>query len=303
MYLGVLLKGFVMKPYLTEDSLIEIVLAKFPEARINKGLPGLSKYKPDIVLLDKKLIIEYDGPRHYVEEKVVTGDIKRDKETSALGFSTIRVPYFIQLSEDVISWLKLPFSVNDITQNDFPNGFVTCKKTPKHFCESGLDRFWDEICSMPQNVEAEIMLTLKIRDANDFYFDNNNFFLDARLEPVLTENTQENINSWVEDLEERIFKYTSPNNNTTLKELKEKIKSERNLMYYEEYKRINGKKTFDEFETFIKIFFELTLYAYTGSGTDHSLSREACFCIWCDIVGDVEGDRIFKSVDNIDEYS
>lgn len=95
--------------------------------------------RPDFRLPKLKLIVEFDGFRHYNETKTILKDREKDVEYISMGYTIIRIPYFVQLSNDVIVDL---FKVEPNCVQKFPHGFIDDKALlPVDFNELGLERF------------------------------------------------------------------------------------------------------------------------------------------------------------------
>lgn len=74
-----------------------------PEGVIRK------RYKCDAICKDLNLVVEFDGIHHYMDTQVVLNDTFRDNWFRSIGYNTIRIPYWLQLSNHVIKDL---FDVN-----------------------------------------------------------------------------------------------------------------------------------------------------------------------------------------------
>ena len=63
------------------------------------------RYRPDARCEKLNLIIEYDGINHYQNQTVILRDYSRDNWFNSLGYKVVRIPYWIQLSLDMIKYL------------------------------------------------------------------------------------------------------------------------------------------------------------------------------------------------------
>jgi very-short-patch-repair endonuclease len=91
--------------YLTEKLLIKFLIENIDSSGIcNKQFTGY-KFRPDYVSHDLKLVVEFDGYLHYTKSKTVLDDIDKDRIISNLGYSIVRIPYFVQLDKRVMEHL------------------------------------------------------------------------------------------------------------------------------------------------------------------------------------------------------
>ena len=125
-------------------------------------------YRPDARCESLSLIVEFDGVPHYQDQLVVKQDRDKDAYLRKLGYTVVRIPYWIQLSRDVIDYLfqdvrshltlsdddkmcELPYSFYDPDKED-PGLNISIGA----MCEAGRDRFLDEIRSMPQSIQLQV---------------------------------------------------------------------------------------------------------------------------------------------------
>lgn len=142
-----------MMPYLTEGSLKYFLRELFPDSEIyhDKSVPGSAiKNRPDYRVEPNKIIIEFDGDRHYTQFKNIVTDTKKDKIYSSLGYKIIRIPYFVQFSCQVIKHI---FNVDTLISNPdllkiqcYPHGFINDNAVlPWNYCEKGIERFLSDL--------------------------------------------------------------------------------------------------------------------------------------------------------------
>ena len=92
------------------------------------------KIRPDYRCESLKIIIEFDGLQHYTNPSNILKDIENTKLYEDLGYKVIRIPYFIQLSNDVIK-SKFNREVNEKMFNPkFPSLGVLGENTPAYLC-------------------------------------------------------------------------------------------------------------------------------------------------------------------------
>lgn len=134
--------------YLTEDSLENYLKVIFPTHtwernttyRYNGGW-----FKPDYICHTLKLVVEFDGMLHYSSAEVILRDKKKDLILRRDGYKVVRIPYFVQMSTEVI---KALFKKDKQIDQVFPHGFISNKATaflPTNFNELGVERFLNDL--------------------------------------------------------------------------------------------------------------------------------------------------------------
>ena len=147
--------------YLTEKNLGKILKEILPKHHFihDKCVPNSnSRKRPDYRNEKLKLIIEFDGHSHYCQSKTILNDIKKDNCYRNLGYSIHRIPYFIQITEQV---LQLLFNKKIKFEQKYPNGFIDSKAIlPSDFCELGIQKFKKDLDKFHFH-ENEIINSLK----------------------------------------------------------------------------------------------------------------------------------------------
>jgi hypothetical protein len=152
-------------PYLDEgflDTWLRIFCTK--TYRRNRAVPelqGKRSPRPDFLFPKEKLIIEFDGPLHYTDPLTIIRDIANDETYRSLGYSVVRIPYFIQLQFELF---RVDFSKIGIPVfSSYPHGFVHPKVVlPATFCSMGIEKFKADLKRFGL-VRNEIMATLKMK--------------------------------------------------------------------------------------------------------------------------------------------
>ncbi len=154
----------MIKDYLTED-----LLGKFLEERFNvkferdKTAPDSGiRLRPNYRNGDLKLIIEFDGYRHYSCSSVIVNDLKKDNIYKELGYDIIRIPYFIQLDSAIINLLFGKYNISCSSFNNYPHGFIDKKcLLPCDFNYIGYDLFKYRDIEKFSVVKEDILNSLK----------------------------------------------------------------------------------------------------------------------------------------------
>lgn len=130
--------------YLTELRLEGYLKKIFPKNKFIHELK-IKNFKPDYCCEELKLIVEFDGIDHYSKTTVVQSDQRKDSYLSALGYKIVRIPFFIQMSSQIV---KLLFGLEIDIDQVYPHGFIsdkTINMMPASFCPLGLKRFFSDL--------------------------------------------------------------------------------------------------------------------------------------------------------------
>lgn len=137
--------------YLTEKHL-KVILDSSPYTFVhNKGFPKDKSYRPDFRCDELMLIIEFDGYRHYNNLYTQLRDRNKDMLYEEENYKVVRIPYFIQLTEEVYEQLFVEHGYDlqidrGLLINDYPHGFHDPKALrPTDFNIYGMSRFMKEM--------------------------------------------------------------------------------------------------------------------------------------------------------------
>ncbi len=153
-----------MKTIIRKDFLIEATLGLFLAKRLQKGkwvhniaMPG-TRIRPDYRNDYYKLIIEFDGFRHFSDPHTIINDKKRDMFYTQNNYTFIHIPYFIQLNITGVNGYFYNYTQEAF--NDYPHGFIDPRAMlPAQFCSLGLQNF------------IHIMSFLNIPERNKIFMD------------------------------------------------------------------------------------------------------------------------------------
>ncbi len=130
------------KKYLTERALVDKLSNYIDKDLIIHNKKFLS-YRPDIRVDSLKLIIEFDGYRHYNNSNIIIKDYQKDIDYKTNGYRIVRIPYFIQWCNELVTDI-LNKQVTNIIQ-EYPHGFIDEKAMlPADFCWLGIQRFKED---------------------------------------------------------------------------------------------------------------------------------------------------------------
>lgn len=173
-----------MNNYLTEKSLGEYLKQIFPEHEFirDRVVPNSDIQKrPDYRNDDLMLIIEFDGYGHYSKPDNILTDGYKDNVYKDMGYDIVRIPYFIQMSKDIV---KLLFERDVDIEQVYPHGFIDNKAMlPAYFCELGIRRFKRDLDEF-KIAKDDIILSL---DKKYDEYVNINYVLPPSLHNLLIE--------------------------------------------------------------------------------------------------------------------
>lgn len=164
------IKNNLYGDFLTEEKLGLLLKDIYKKDFIhNKQFPN-HKFRPDYRNDELKLIVEFDGILHFTNSKRLIDDILRDIICYKLGYTVIRIPYFIDISKESIEYF---FNINVNYTQKFPHGFINKGIVlPSDFCYLGYLRFLRLLSNIPEKIYNDIQISLnnKIENDNLFYY-------------------------------------------------------------------------------------------------------------------------------------
>lgn len=168
-----------MSEHLTEKNLGTFLRERIdPDILYNKRMPGaVRNYRPDYRSEKFKFVVEFDGFRHYQNTGVVLDDYLKTEEMSNLGDKVIRIPYFVQLSSQVVRNLFGAFTGDHSPFLDYPHGFISDKALlPADFCEVGLLRFHQDLEDFNDTLGKQNTSHLIVKSLRDLIGDGDPFY-------------------------------------------------------------------------------------------------------------------------------
>ena len=152
-----------MPAYLTEESLGNH-LKKIFNADFIHDKPFIGKFRPDYRNDDLKLIVEFDGDRHYAMVNFILRDALKDKQEKELDYRVVRWPYFVQMTSEIA---KIFLGVEYEVEQAYPHGFIDAKCVcPADFCMLGIEKFIDDVKKLSKDIQEDIIKSLESKIAN-----------------------------------------------------------------------------------------------------------------------------------------
>lgn len=123
----------------------------------DKAIDGAGKrIRPDYRHEKSKLIIEFDGVRHYQDPECIKADYENQKFYEEIGYKVVRIPYFIQLSNDVVRQMFGKDVEEPLFDATIPSMGIKGKNTPAYCCPAGLKRMAKEFHDYPQQYQVNL---------------------------------------------------------------------------------------------------------------------------------------------------
>lgn len=142
----------------------------------DEPIPGLKKrIRPDYRCESLKLIIEFDGLQHYTNPERIRADKKNDKVYENLGYKVVRIPYFIQLTNEVIEQLFDRKVTESMFDPNVPSIGVGGRNTPAYCCPAGIRRMAKDFKKFPQQYEVNLRA---LQDMDDDFLSGVTLLLD-----------------------------------------------------------------------------------------------------------------------------
>lgn len=141
------------------EDYIKFIFPEIPEDHWvhDKSIPNSGRrIRPDYRCEDLKLLIEFDGLQHYQQPD----KIRKDRETQtlyeSLGYKVIRIPYFIQLTNEVVKTMFGREVGEPLFDPVVPSMAISGRNTPAFCCPAGLQRMAEEFRLYPQQYRVNL---------------------------------------------------------------------------------------------------------------------------------------------------
>ncbi|MBL8148569.1 MAG: hypothetical protein JNN15_01420 [Blastocatellia bacterium] len=124
-------------------------------------LPGSSRsWETAYRTRNGTILVAYDQANHYCDTETAEFDKIEDRMAADMECTLIRFPYWLQLDSNILgSFFGKP--ANIITY--IPHGFLQDSVLPLSFCRLGIERFENEIHSIPYKIYLEVIASLRDR--------------------------------------------------------------------------------------------------------------------------------------------
>lgn len=114
------------------------------------------KIRPDYRSDSLKLIVEFDGLPHYGNPDLIEKDIKNQRVYEENGYKVVRIPYFIQLSNDVVEKLFGVKVKEPLFDAKIPSLGINGRHSPAYLCPAGIRRMAKEFLNYPEQYQVNL---------------------------------------------------------------------------------------------------------------------------------------------------
>lgn len=135
------------------------------QIQLARGSKKTRQFRPDARCEELDLIVEFDGLPHYQDIMRVIDDQERDGYFESLGYTVVRIPYFIQLSNVNIQHLfhvDVAEPMCQLRYSFFDTGGRAhgLDIAPGSMCELGVERFVKDFKSFPKDTQEALVQDL-----------------------------------------------------------------------------------------------------------------------------------------------
>ena len=103
-----------------------------------------------------KLIVEFDGLPHYKNPDSIEKDKKNQRIYENNGYKVVRIPYFIQLSNDVVEKLFEVKVKESLFDAKIPSLGINGRHSPAYLCPAGIRRMAKEFLKYPEQYQVNL---------------------------------------------------------------------------------------------------------------------------------------------------
>ena len=135
----------------------------FPEVPLDKWvhdkpIHGIGKrIRPDYRCDELNLIVEFDGLQHYQQPDKILTDWSNQKFYESIGFQVVRIPYFIQLTNDVVKTMFGRNVQEELFDAEVHSMAPEWRNTPAWCCPLGIERMAKEFHQYPQQYNVNLV--------------------------------------------------------------------------------------------------------------------------------------------------
>lgn len=114
------------------------------------------RIRPDYRSDTLKMIVEFDGLPHYTNPDVIEKDINNKKIYESCGYKVVRIPYFIQLSNDAVKLLFGVTVAEPLFDESIPSLGIKGRNSPAYLCPAGIRKMAKDFLPFPRQYEVNV---------------------------------------------------------------------------------------------------------------------------------------------------
>lgn len=115
-----------------------------------------SRLRPDYRSESLKMIVEFDGLPHYTNPRNILEDKRKTELYEKDGYKVIRIPYFIQLSNEVVKALFDIDVKTPLFDEQYSSLGIKGRNTPAFLCTLGIERMAKEFLKFPSQLKVNM---------------------------------------------------------------------------------------------------------------------------------------------------
>ena len=131
-----------------------------PLGRLDDG--SFCRKRPDYRSEKLKLIIEFDGIQHYQSVKQIIKDYENTNLYENLGYKVVRIPYFIQLTNEAVEYLFNKKVKRKLFNGNIPSLHIG--SGPADICTAGIQRMALEFLQFPEQLQVNLNYLYSLDD-------------------------------------------------------------------------------------------------------------------------------------------
>ena len=113
-----------------------------------------SRIRPDYRSEKLKMIVEFDGILHYKKVEEIINDERKNKIYEDNGYKVVRIPYFIQMTNEVAYQLFGVKVKEPLFNPNIPSLGIEGECSPAFLCPLGVTRMAKDFIKFPQQYEV-----------------------------------------------------------------------------------------------------------------------------------------------------
>lgn len=130
------------------------------------------RIRPDYRCEELKLIVEFDGIQHYQNPDSIIKDRDNQNVYESYGYKVVRIPYFIQLTNEAVRTLFEIRIDGPLFPDSVPSMGPKGRNTPAYCCPAGIKRMAEDFARFPQQYDVNMRALKEM---------NNEFLSGAKL--------------------------------------------------------------------------------------------------------------------------
>ena len=152
------------------DDYLKFIFPKVNDWVFNKSVPNIMdngkrcRSRPDCRSDKQRLIIEVDGTPHYKSPSIIRKDMHLKTLFEKNGYKVVRIPYFIQLTEQAVKTLFGVSVGKPLFDGSRPSLGVNENNLPAFLCPAGIERMAKEFLRFPEQYKTNIDAIEKMAD-------------------------------------------------------------------------------------------------------------------------------------------